>query len=110
MTYIIQFDGDLPQTRGLETPEAYETFDEVIRRLRELFVDKRKPHGHGEPWLPDVEDDRVLVWAVQPKSRPTMTVVWAFLGSHWPRDNFPGLLTAKDELPGIGSLSVLAYA
>lgn len=111
MTYIIQFDGDLPHKRGLEAPEAYVTFEEVLARLRKLFIETRKPRGFGRgPWLPDEEDDRVLVWQVDPRANPTMKVVWAFVGSHWPRDNFPGLAQAQDELPGVGSLSRLAYA
>lgn len=108
MLYIIQFDGDLPRTRGLEAPEAYETYQQVVDRLMELFVARNRKRLRR--FLPDEEDDRVLVWAVDPKMAPTMKVVWAFVGSHWPRDNFPGLSEAKDELPGVGSLSVLCYA
>lgn len=95
--FIIQYDGDLPRTRGLTAPEAVGTLPEALDRLKELF-------GANPP---DVEDDRVLVFEANPSATPSMKVVWAFIGWHWSYDGLPGLTEAKDELPGIGSLRAL---
>lgn len=105
--FIILFDGDLPRTRGLVAPEAYKTLDAVNARLKELFIDAVKPHWGG-PWLPDPEDDRVLVFQADPDASPSMKVVWAFLGTHWSWDEPPGVDSATSELPGIGSLMTMA--
>lgn len=103
--YSIQFDGDLHR-RGLEAPEAYGTLEEVFARLKALFIDTPHPHDEDRPHLPDDEDDRVLVWKIDLAATPTMTVVWAFLGTHFSWDNLPGL-PATDVIPGIGSLRAL---
>lgn len=103
--YSIQFDGDL-ERRGLVAPEAYRTLEEVFARLKALFLDTPHPWNDGCSYLPDEEDDRILVWRIDPDARPTMTVVWAFLGTHFSWDNMPGL-PADDVIPGVGSLRAL---
>lgn len=103
--YSIQFDGDLHR-RGLEAPEAHGTLEEVFARLKALFIDTPHPWDSGRSHLPDDEDDRVLVWKIDLAATPTMTVVWAFLGTHFSWDNLPGL-PANDVIPGVGSLRAL---
>lgn len=99
--FLIQFN---VENRGLEVPEAYLTMEEVYARLKALFIDTPHPWQERQAWLPDEEDDRIIVWKLSPNSAPSATPVWSFLGTHYCWDTIPGLLQTTDVLPGIGSL------
>jgi hypothetical protein len=92
--YMLQFDGDLPRTRGLEIPEFFDSKEAALRRIEKLFI-RKGPY-------PDIEDDRILLWEAVPGWRESRRVVWAFLGWHWVRDGLPGIKEADDILPASG--------
>ena len=117
MTYVLEFFGDLPSTPGLDKPQSFATLEEALQRIESLFL---KPAGQADCYclgceghveetgshcianLPDIEDDRILVWKADPDAESSMRVVWAFNGWHWQSDEHPGMEDANDVLPTSG--------
>jgi len=82
--YIVTFHGDLDMDSW-----ACHTLDEALENLAGEF------NGNE----PDPEDDRILVWEVDP---PMMRVVWHFSGWHWSYwcDDQVGGPLDQGKLPG----------
>jgi hypothetical protein len=101
---MLQFDGDMPRTFKLTKPEVYFSRRAALERLEKLFFcHGSRPDGVYWRTLPDEEDDRILLWELDPSRRPSARVAWAFIGSHWYRDNsLPGLEKTDDVLPSSG--------
>lgn len=95
MLYYIEFFGDLHGHKS----EGYNTLEDALEDLarewgwlhQEQETDKWGNRiGWTPQFIPDPEDDRVVVWEVTPEGHHK--AVWHFSGWHWPFD--------ASDLPG----------
>lgn len=76
---------------------AFNNLDEALNAIAEDFPFEDVPFSEGESVrrTPDPEDDRIVVWEINPGEK--MIPVWTFCGWHWSSDDL-GL--GQGTLPG----------
>lgn len=118
MIYVIEYKGDLPHTRRLEHPEAFYSLDEAFERLTRLFLtdvevwEENGKEYKNYPNTPDPEDDRIVVWEMNPGATASAKAVWHFSGWHWLHDanDLPGGPLEQGTLPALNGKSLYDVA